>query len=341
MEIPKAQLRQLVEKLLSENSTWLQRRESLHEMHDLFVSLGAMDCKQAANTSKVHLQLPSGRAIAPIQAGMCLFEIQRTRLFLEGLRDAIADLLQQFPGKTIHVVDAGCGPYVLLPLLATVFYTPEQVRFTVLDIHAFNLESARTLTAQLGLTPYFSDFILTDATTWQCPANALPDIVFSETMNTGLEKEPQVAITLNLAAQMEPHSILLPESVSVTLSMHDQAARKKIKSDPSIHHIDTSSYEEELVKIIELTKQSTLEEITKDPLCQVTIPSQFNDARHRLMYMTGITVYKNYRLKESECSLTLPLQLEPIGKTTIKAGDQLAFHYELNAAPRIVFSKLK
>jgi Methyltransferase domain len=246
-------------------------------------------------------------------------------IFATGIKDAIGDLLQQFPGKTIQVLDAGCGPYALLPLLATQFFSPQQVQFTVVDIFEENLASAKTLISNPGLTAYFSDFILTDATTFQWPGKAGPDIVISETMNKAFEKEPQVAITLNLAVQMPPHGIKLPQTISVTLQKINASLQQKALAVSKNDMPDYSKFETELGMVLTLDKSSTLSTITGQPLYSIVIPAYYDEARHKLQYFTTITVYKNYQLERSDCSLTLPLNVESYGKKTVKAGDTLDF----------------
>jgi hypothetical protein len=329
------ELNQYAQTLLSETTSPQQKRSSVHALHQLFVSLGAINSLEDPVDLPDHLQLPSGRAIAPRQAGLCLLEPLRTSVFAAGLKDAIGDLLQQLPGKTIRVLDAGCGPYALLPLLAASFYTPQQVQFTLLDIFEQNLASAKTLISNLGMMDYFSGFILTDATTYISPCDAIPDIVISETMNKALEKEPQAAITLKLAAQLPPHGILLPKNISVTLQKINSSLQQKALAITESNMPNHSEFEAGLGMIITLDKNSTLAGITQRPLCSITIPGDYDEAIHKLQYFTTITVYKNHLLQRSDCSLTLPLNVEPYGKKSIRAGDTLDFYYTMHPVPRI------
>jgi hypothetical protein len=333
------QLKQYAQTLLDPTTSPLQRRNTVHALHELFVHLGAINSLEDPVDLPDHLQLPSGRAVAPRHAGLCLLEPLRTSAFATGLKDAVGDLLQQFPGKTIQVLDAGCGPYALLPLLAAQFFSSQQVQFTVLDIFEENLASAKTLISNLGLALYFSDFILTDATTYTCPADAAPDIVISETMNKALEKEPQAAITLNLAAQMPPHGILLPQAIAVTLKKINAGLQQKALALAEDTAVQYSGFEEALGHVLTLDKSSTLTTITRQPLCSITIPADYDEAGHKLQYFTTITVYKNQQLQRSDCSLTLPLNVESYGKKTIKAEDMLDFYYTMHPVPGIGFDK--
>ncbi len=340
MDIFAEELKQFVQALFSPTSSFAERRNSVHDMHQLFTSLGAINSLEEPGNLPDHLQLSSGRAIAPRQAGLCLLEPLRTRVFAEGLKDAVDDLLKQFPGKTIQVLDAGCGPYALLPLIAALYYHPQQVQFTVLDIFEENLSSAKTLINELGMGAYFSDFILTDATSWQWPGNDGPDIVISETMNKALEKEPQAAITLNLAAQLPAHGILLPQAVEVSLSKINAAEQNKCLTRVAAQGPDRSLFEEDLGSIFILDKATSVASDTLHPLCSKVIPGDYEEAVHKIQYSTAITVYKNHRLQWSDCSLTLPLNLEPYSNKTIRAGDVLGFYYAMRPVPGIGFDKV-
>jgi predicted RNA methylase len=339
MEHLQKELNGYVQILTAEHISWEERRSSVHNMHGLFVRLGALDALQEVRVPANHTQLPSGRAIAPIQAGMCLLEVRRTKVFVEGLRDAIADLLQQLPGKTIRVFDAGCGPYALLPLLATQFFSPQQVQFTVLDIHKSNLESAKTLISNLGLNGYFDMFVLADATAYQCTDNTRPDIVISETMNRALQKEPQVAITLNLAAQLPPHGILIPEAIAVSLYRTKAGLMKEMMVIREEDETDFSQYEEELGFLMTLDRHSTLAVVTQQPLQLIAIPNDYDKAWHNLRLYTFIRVYQHHLLQRYNCSLTLPLNLESPGRMSVQAGDILDFHYTLGAMPGLEFKR--
>src|SRR5688572_22921624 len=58
----------------------------------------------------------TGRAIGPLEAARCVWDYQRTVAFLRAVDRAIADALERFPGETVHLVEAGCGPLAPLAL---------------------------------------------------------------------------------------------------------------------------------------------------------------------------------------------------------------------------------
>lgn len=333
-------LRQQVQHLLGKDCYPIEQLSSLKALHQLFIQLGAMDPFEHHEEVMNHLQLPSGRAIAPVQAGMCLFEIRRTRVFAQGLIDAITELNRQFPGRAVRVFDAGCGPFALLSLLAAACFTPEQVQFDVLDIHPASLDSARTLVNNLGLQAYFNAFICEDATQYRFDPNTIPDILITETMNRGLQKEPQVAITLHLAPQLPPHGILIPERVDVSLRMIRMRERNqhRFSAEPVMQL--NPLFEEELVQVLCLSRQSTMDACSRHPLATAVIPGAYDSGTCELALLTNIRVFRENRLLPYECSLTMPLLLEPLVQRTVQAGDRLAFSYSFHPVPGLEFVKL-
>ncbi|MGK5050062.1 hypothetical protein [Janthinobacterium sp. RB2P8] len=96
---------------------------------------------------------------------------------------------------------AGCGPFALLALPVMALLGASDVQFAILDVHAETLAYARELIAALGLDRHVAAYICADAAAHRIPADAMPDVIVSATMNTALGKEPQVAILRNLQAQ--------------------------------------------------------------------------------------------------------------------------------------------
>ena len=136
-------------------------------------------------------------------------------IFLRGVDAALRAAQARFPGERLRFLEAGRGPFALLALPLATRFGPEEVGFTLLDIHAHSLDAARKIIEALGLEAYVDEYIEADAATWRCLEDRRPHVVVSETMQNGLKNEPQVAITRNLAPQRLPGGFFLPEAVSL------------------------------------------------------------------------------------------------------------------------------
>lgn len=337
MSSPVILLKQNCDLLLHPRSSWLERRQALLQMHDLFVQLGAFSAHDEAKRSP-KIDVGSGAAIAPTWAAMCLFDIARTRQFVRGTRQAIADIIAGQDEKPVQVLDAGCGPYGLLSLLPALYFSPAEVQFTLLDIFPGNINSARTLIAALGMQDYFRELLCADALTYTWPQEIPLHILVTETMNRALSKEPQVAISLHLSPQLVPGGILIPEVIEVRLKCMDRKKRNQLSQSAEEgeilpHHL----YTEDLGLVIRLDKQSTEVGITRRPLCSIPLPAHFNTEQHQLELDTHIRIYKEYELGSNESGITLPYVIGKEDKQIFRAGDELSFYYEVAEEPGIHF----
>jgi hypothetical protein len=145
----------------------------------------------------------------------------RTTKFLRGVRTAIDEAQRRFPGQTIHLFYAGCGPFapLLLPL-ATVL-TPGQVQFTLADVHPRSLQHAQRIVEALNLSAFVREYLVCDATVYDHGQGPPIHILVIEAMQRALANEPQVALTMNLVPQMSPSGILIPERITLTAALAD------------------------------------------------------------------------------------------------------------------------
>lgn len=168
-------------------------------------------------------QLPDGEAIAPRDAARCVLDGRRTSKFLRGLHAAILQAQDRFPADTIEIFYAGCGPFAPLAVPLTTRFGPAEVRFTLLDVHPRSLDAARRVFQALGKSAFVRDFVQCDATAYRHDGPRPPHVVVVEAMQAALEREPQVAITLNLAPQLRPGGFFLPERITVDCCLADAA----------------------------------------------------------------------------------------------------------------------
>ena len=264
--------------------------------------------------------LPSGWAISPVQAGLCAREPYRSAAFIQGLALAVRERLDVSGGRPVRVLYAGCGPFALLALPVMAVLDAKQVQFAILDVHAETLAYARELIAALGLDGHVAEYLCADAAAYQMPAGATPDVIVSETMNTALGKEPQVAILRNLHAQA-PAAALLPAAVTVHLGLDRRSPGEPCTDWGRVFALDADALR---------TWQG--ESGDSLPAASIRLPDVLEQAPRLL---TRIRVHGDIVLGDHECSLNLPLPLP--GKPSLPGGSMLDFHYRLGGQPGLAF----
>ena len=264
--------------------------------------------------------LPSGWAISPVQAGLCAREPYRSAAFIQGLALAVREQLDVSGGRPVRVLYAGCGPFALLALPVMAVLSATQVQFAILDVHAETLAYARDLIARLGLDSHVTQYICADAAAYRIPAAAMPDVIISETMNTALGKEPQVAILRNLHAQA-PAAALLPAAVTVHLGLDRRAPDEPCTDWGRVFALDADA-----LCAWQHEQGDSL------PAASIRLPDVLEQAPRLL---TRIRVHGDIVLGDHDCSLNLPLPLP--GKPSLAGGGMLDFHYRLGGQPGLAF----
>ena len=159
-----------------------------------------------------------GIAISSKDAAFCVDDKLRTVRFIKGVNAAIQELKLRFKNEKINIVYAGCGPFATLitPLLP--FFSPSEIAITLLEINNASIQSIRKIIALPEIANYDIEVIACDASLYKMPSDKTLHLVISETMFNGLVREPQVAITANLAPQLHSNGILIPESINLSLA---------------------------------------------------------------------------------------------------------------------------
>lgn len=262
--------------------------------------------------------LPSGKAISPIQAALCAREPLRTAAFIQGLAQAIRHAA--VPGRPVSVLYAGCGPFALLALPLMAVFTPQQVRFTLLEVHQDALDDARALIEELDYGAHVAGFVCADAATWRIAPEMQVDVIVSETMNTALGKEPQVSIMRNLLSQA-PQATLVPSAIAVHLGTVGRRGGEPCTDWGRIFEIDAAA----------IMDWQTLHGPSL-PAATIRLPEVLGEGPRLL---TRIRVYDGIALLDYESSLNLPLHLP--GKPQLPGGATLAFSYQLGRAPGLAW----
>jgi len=278
-----------------------------------------------------------GLVISPTQAAMCAGEFQRTTTFLRGLHDAIAEAVDSMSPDPVRVLYAGSGPYATLAVPLMTVFPPEKVRFTVLDMHAVSIASAKSVVSRLGLDRSVESYVLADACEYTIPGDAIPDILLCETMSTALEREPQVAIMRHLLGQA-PDAVIVPESVRVEAFLVDTSKEPDIvvpesEGPPTKWQPDRIP----LGPVFELNA-STIRSwgsLSDDrlPAAAIHIPPP-PEPSYRPFLFTTIVTHGKHILRTHDSNLTAIREITDIDN--LSAGRSLQFHYRLGAAPCLV-----
>ena len=273
--------------------------------------------------------LATGKAISPLAAARCVREHRRTAVFLQAMDAAIREARVRFPGETIRVLEAGCGPLAPLALPFALRYGPDEVTFTLLDLHPLSLEGARKLAKELGVEASLRDCLCVDATQVKFAEASRPHIIACEVLLRALKREPQVAATVNLAPQVRPGGFFLPEKIAVDAGLLDFA-----KYDRLLRGETSGS------AAIELGRVFCLEAGRLDTLCRngettfaagaVRVPP--HGPRTPLHLFTRIQVFRDHRLGDFDSSLNLPERVK-CPATLGEKGGLAEFFYEISADP--------
>jgi len=324
--------------------TFLDPQQRLPDMLDEAKSLRDMLERRTAfesnpdgGISAGETRLDSGLAISPTTAAMCLRELYRTPAFTRGLGAAIQDSLQA--ERPVRILYAGCGPYALLALPLMTLFSSRQAVFTLLDIHQQCLDDAMALIDSLGLSGHVEACVCADATRYEIPADAIPDVIVSETMSVTLHNEPQVAIARNLLSQA-PEARMVPTYVSVEACLLDGAREHTFLPADHVGEIPEPQRDRiYLGKIFELDAASIHQwkniKGEQLPAGKIKLPVPLKK-RYRLHLLTRITTYGDTCLDDYESSLTMPRAfLEPF-----YGGEVLQFHYQLGSDPELQYVKV-
>jgi hypothetical protein len=300
-------------------------------LHDLFVRLTGLDVDAIDGADATDIMLPNGKAIAPKYAASCLRDFARTAMFLRGTEAALHALLARFTERPIEMLYAGCGPFAPFALMLATHLDPAQVRVTLLDANPRSLECARAMFENFGLTDFVRAYVRADATTYAWPRELPLHLVLTETMQRALEKEPQVAVSLNLAPQLSDGGILVPERIAVELCLYDpQCMFPVANSDGTFESARPPIC---VGTVLELTAESA-RAIAVDGECPVVVLDIPADVRHlAAMLRTAITVFGEHSIGEYASGLTNPLPLNGVaGARRIRArytgGPRPAFSCE-------------
>lgn len=212
---PTSSIQEVAAYLLDPNIQSDHEVNIIDRIHEVFSELAIVSGFDGEDGWQHDMQTSSGMAISVNEAARCLLDYRRTGQFFRGLHTAICEAKQLFPGETIHVLYAGCGPYAPFLTLVAPQFSPGEVVFSLIEINGKSLDIAQHLVKEFGLQEYLLETYLADATLFKVPNAKDYHILFTETMDTALEREPMVPILLNLLPQLRSDVLMVPRNVTV------------------------------------------------------------------------------------------------------------------------------
>jgi predicted RNA methylase len=289
--------------------------ESLGELNSVCIEFYDLLCEIVGEIGKEETILSAGKAISAEFAARCVLDLARTSKFLRGLRLAITEAKQRFPNEKITILYAGCGPFATLAIPLCTQFLADEISFTLIDIHQKSLDSAKRVFQYFGIENYAAEFIQTDAATFQ--AEEKFHVAVTETMQKALEKEPQVAITLNLAKQLKDNGVFVPEKISIEVCLMDLAK----EFEPNVER--ERIY---LGNIMQLTKEAVAFSPTK-----LKIPPE-NSEKFAVALLTRIYTFNSIMLDDYDSGLTYPTILHDLNESIF--GKELTFEYLFGKNPK-------
>jgi hypothetical protein len=330
--------------ILDETSAPEALRAALDAFVELCVGITGIQPDVSFDAWADDSMLPSGVAINPKAAAHCAVDYQRSIVFIRSVYAAITTMKADYPDTNLQVLYAGCGPYatLLLPLLDR--FSGRGLNITLLDIHQQSLDSVALLLEQFGCSRHSIQLINCDACDYQ-PTQQF-HLILSETMQKSLEQEPQFAITANLAPHLVAGGVFIPQCIEVELYLANLAnekvlidrlpklARIGLKTAKQRHHLATVltlAPERAAHQLLTAQYRARTDKLELAPTI-VDIPILPDVAALDLVFFTRICVFKQYKLEDYECEITLPLKY--YGLPTLSGGERFDVSYQLGSYPK-------
>lgn len=339
-------LKTIADELLSHRADDSRLDAAAAGLYSLCSSITGIDEHSTHADDSDGTALPSGEAISPRDAARCVLDYGRTSKFLRGLHAAVLAARERFPDAAIEILYAGCGPFAPLAIPLTSRFSAAEARFTLLDVHQRSLDAARRIFQALGKSASVRDYIRCDAASYLHDAPHPVHVVVVEAMQAALEREPQVAITMNLAPQLCPGGIFLPERITVDCCLCGPA--RELPALPAgADAADSPStgagggVRVNLGRVLDLTADGCRTPSASGdgdgrggtsltPRILLDVPEDL-DGELGLMLLTSVTVFDSIVLEDDESGLTCPRILFDAGKA--QGGKVMEFEYRLGAKP--------
>lgn len=319
-------LRDISQVLLNEETAPDDLTRACRELWEMLCRVAGQEAVlQAVGDSR----LSNGLALSTAGAAACVQDSLRTAMFVRGVHAAVVEARRRFPGTCIEVVYAGSGPFATLVLPLMAVSSPDEVQFTLIDVHAESIRCVSTILSHFGFTPFVRRTVVGDATEYEHPPELPLHIVLSETLQQALAVEPQVAVTRQLAPQLTAGGFLIPQEVTVDLVLEDpEALIGAERQSPRVSVGRVLTLDKSAGEMYESGGLISLVELKVPRAPERAVPA----------YVTQIVVFRALRLTERDSGLTCPLPISELHG--LREGEQVAFHYLLGRKPGITHKRM-
>lgn len=325
----KKRLHQLIHTLLQED-TPLDILQAADELFTLLADQAGLDEKKHSD----HLKLATGTAIGPYWAAMCLQDFLRTQRFMRGILQAVSDVRKNNPDEQVHILYVGAGPFatLVLPLMAR--FTAKEISVSLLDVQEHVLDMQKKILKVVGFQDRVRAFIHADATTFQIKGLGKIHIVVAETMQHALEREPQVAITLNLAPQLTDDTVWIPQNIRIDAALMN--IPKDAAEGETSHQLLARVFDLHLVTAQKMAARMAQKHPPLEAF-RLDIPAQSAHEYPWLALLTEIHIYGEYSLHACDSALCAPRLL---AKLTDRSSlpQAISFNYRMGENPGFDFT---
>jgi len=323
----------LVDQLLSDLSTPLDQLEAARLLHSGLNQLAGPSALGSQETTSRF-----GKALAAVDAGNCLVDHLRTRLFLKAVDAQIRDLAR---AGTVKVLYAGCGPFatLMLPLLGRL--GDLDLRIEAWDCHRDSVDALGRIMSALAIPPDRLIVRQADAlTAWPVMTTA-PNLIIAEVMQRALTREPQVAIMARLGRDF-PKARFVPRQIDLRL----------IAMDPGVEFSFDQQTPERVRVDLGWAPVFVPNLLGQDPVVcagldqagdalafagDLTVP-ELPSGCDTLAVLTRVELGNGLELGDYDSGITQPLLMQQAGR--LKTGQRLRCGYRMSADPGPVVERL-
>jgi hypothetical protein len=307
----KIKLAEITQNLISEKGDANLLKSSIEELKLLLEKVSGLN--QEAPINSENILLPTGKAIGPKWAGMCIEDVPRTHKFIKGILSAVQEVLEKNPKKPVTILYAGTGPFATLVLPLLPLFEPSQLQLILLEVNKVSIESLKRIIKGFDAYEYIKAIYHCDAANFIVPSEFEADILLIECMQHALLREPQVGITYNLLPQMKKDIVLIPEEISLHVALVDMEKKAEYLS---IDNNAEKDYYENSEAVFTLNKMEVLQnnsEFKKEgfqfPEKEVSFSEEQLSNHDFITVSTEITIFKDISLNIDESGLTVPMLL--------------------------------